>query len=98
MWRLLGRSRDEFHLEVLKGAARVLDMADRMRRAGGENDMHRLHREAEEAFERGEIPFDEVTVLFKHAAIHSGAVHPCRLERFRVCPVCEAYLDGGPTR
>lgn len=82
------------HLEGLKGKERVLDMADRMRRVGGDQDVHVLYRESEEAFQRGEIRFDEITVLFKHACIHSGTVHPTSLERFSVCPVCEARLDA----
>jgi hypothetical protein len=78
--------------ERLKGAAGVLELADAMRVVGGAMP-HRLHHEAVEAFRRGEVEFDRVTPLFRHAMIHAGAIVPRDRPRFHVCPECEAELS-----
>jgi hypothetical protein len=77
----------------LEGEARVLELADAMRRAGG-CAPHRLHHECVEAFHRGEVEFDAVTTLYRHAMIHAGAIVPRDRPRFHVCPECEAELNG----
>lgn len=78
----------------LKGEARVLDMADRMRRLGaGTVQPHRLYFECVEAFRRGELEFDRVTSLYRHAMLHSGAIVPRGRARFHHCPECEVALD-----
>lgn len=79
-------------VEVLRGEAKVIELADRMRRAGG-GESHRLYHECVEAFRRGEIEFDRVTVAFRHALIHAGHTKPSRRSRFMICPQCEAFLD-----
>lgn len=77
--------------QELKGAARVLDLADRMRASGGVTP-HRLHHECTEALQRGEISFDDVTPLYRHAMIHAGAIVPRDRERYRFCPECTEPL------
>lgn len=78
----------------LRGAAKVLELADRMRRSGGCTP-HRLYHECVREFNRGLIEFDEVTPLYKHAMIHAGAIVPRDRPRFHCCPTCGAELDGG---
>lgn len=78
--------------QTLLGAEKVLDMADRMRRSGGAQP-HRLHHEAVEAFRRGELGFEQVLPLYRHAMIHAGCVVRKGGIPFRVCPECEASLD-----
>jgi hypothetical protein len=80
--------------EHLVGEARVLDIADRLRRLGsGPVQPHRLHNEAVAAFRRGELEFDQVTRVYRHAALHAGALVPRDRPRFHHCPQCGAQLD-----
>lgn len=75
------------------GAERVLGLADAMRAVGGATP-HRLYHECVEAFSRGEISFDAVTPLYRHAMIHAGAiVRKSTGQPFLVCPECEARLS-----
>lgn len=75
------------------GAERVLGLADAMRAVGGATP-HRLYHECVEAFRRGDITFDEVTPLYRHAMIHAGAIQRKSTGRaFLVCPDCLAKLD-----
>jgi hypothetical protein len=78
--------------EQLTGEARVIALADAMRSVGG-GAPHRLYTEAVEAFRRGELAFDRVTPVYRHAMIHAGAIVRKGGERFRVCPECEQRLD-----
>ncbi len=79
---------------ALEGEARVLDLADRMRRLGpGGVQPHRLHHEALVEFREGRLEFDQITPLYRHAMIHAGAIVPRDRDRFRVCPTCEAPLN-----
>lgn len=57
---------------------------------------HHLYSECVGAFRRGEIAFDDVGVLYRHAMIHAGGIVPRDRERFLVCPECAAALDGVP--
>jgi len=75
--------------QVLVG---LLELADRMRRSGG-GDRNLLHWAINEQMQLGLITIDDQAVIYRHMAIHAGMIKPCQLERFRVCPVCEAYLD-----
>lgn len=78
----------------LVGEARVLDIADRWRRLGaGAIRPYRLHNECVKAFQRGEIAFDQVTRLYRHAMIHAGALAPRDRPRFHLCPECQVTLD-----
>jgi hypothetical protein len=77
--------------EDLTGEARVLALADAMRASGGAAP-HRLHDESVRAFRRGEVAFDEVTRLYRHAMVHAGAIVRRGGEPFRICPHCEATL------
>jgi hypothetical protein len=79
--------------EPLTGEPRVLALADAMRAVGGAAP-HRLHHEAVEAFRRGDIEFDDVTRLYRHAMIHAGAIVRAGGIPFRVCPECEVVFDG----
>jgi hypothetical protein len=78
----------------LVGSARVLALADAMRASGGAAP-HRLHSEAVDAFRRGEVPFDQVTTLYRHAMVHAGAIVRRGGEPFLVCPHCEQRLGRG---
>lgn len=79
----------------LVGEARVLDLADRMRQLGGRGGIapHRLYHECVDAWRRGEISFDAVTPLYRHAMIHAGGIVPRDRPRFHQCPECDAMLD-----
>lgn len=78
--------------EELTGEARVLALAGRMRAVGG-GAPHRLYHECTEAFKRGEIAFDQVTPLYRHAMIHAGMiVRKSTGQAFLECPECEAEL------
>lgn len=79
--------------EPLTGVKRILAAADDCRREDRSPRPHALYNECVEAFRRGEIRFDEVTPLYRHAMIHAGAIRPLDRPRFLVCPRCEARLD-----
>jgi hypothetical protein len=70
----------------------LLDLADRMRRNGGAS-REILHNHCERALEMGQLGFDDYTVVYRHLAIHAGAIQPTHRYRLHVCPVCEAVLD-----
>ena len=72
---------------------RILGLADSGRRVGG-LPPRRLYDECERACHRGELSFDRVTPLFRHAAIHLGQVTRIGAERFLVCPECGAELGA----
>ncbi len=65
----------------------VITLADRMRRSDCA-DRWQLRHIAEDEF-----PADRGAQVIRHAAIHAGIVKPRTLDRFRICPVCEAHLD-----
>lgn len=75
----------------LRGEARVLDMADRMRGCGGGSPAT-LYGACVAAFSRGEIGYDEVTPLYRHACVHALLVVPRDRARFDSCPECEALF------
>lgn len=84
---------------TLTGEARLLELADRMRRLGeGTVQPHRLYHECVDAFRRGEITFDQVTPLYRHSMLHAGAIVRKGGIPFRVCPTCEADLTGSVSR
>ena len=75
--------------QVLTG---LIELADRMRRSGG-GSRELLHWALDEQIAQNTITMDEHAALYRHMAIHAAVVKPLNLERFHVCPVCEAYLD-----
>jgi len=62
-----------------------------MRRCGG-GDRNQIRIALDEAIARNEITMDDISI-YRHMAIHAGVVKPTELERYRVCPICEATLD-----
>lgn len=88
-----GRGVQEWR-EELRGAGLVLALAETMRVTDCVVPSALLG-ESVRAARRGEVSYDDVTRLFRHAMVHAGGTRRVGGERFRVCPECEAVL-GGP--